>query len=231
LTAAVADHADSFAIMDFDENDDLEDELRDLSPLMQALVPKMTACRVREYEPEDFEACVEVHQSNEPDYVAPAERSSFKQFLKGGTSYFLVVEHDGDVIGCGGLELVGDPDSATLMHSMIHREYQRRGFGSALLAAQMALLETEEMPVELWASAPPQTAGFYERLGFQEQPPEPGADQPQFSLQVAPEDIEDARAALLERGVHLLLTEEEDDEEAVDEPVSGDEERQEEEEL
>jgi ribosomal protein S18 acetylase RimI-like enzyme len=218
--------------MDFEEYNDLdEDELRDLSPLMQALVPKMTACRIREYEAEDLEACVDVYRSNEPDFVKPAELPAFQQFLRGGTSYFLVVEHDGDVIGCGGLELVGDPDSATLKHSMIHREYQRRGFGSALLAAQMALLEAEDRPVELWASAAPVTAGFYERLGFQEQPPEPGADHPQFSLQMAPEDIEDARAALLERGVQLVLTQEEEDEDEEDEPAEAETEREEEEEL
>jgi ribosomal protein S18 acetylase RimI-like enzyme len=192
------------------EEEDLE--LADLSPLMQALVPKVAACRIREFSAEDLEACVEIHRSNQPDFVDPGDLDSFVALLEGGTSYFLVIEHDGDVIGCGGLELVGDPDSATLVHSMVHREYQRRGFGSALFAAQLSLLEHEERPIDLRTTAGDEMAGFYERLGFESHL----GDDPNSSLlwlSVAPDDIEAARITLVERNIQLVLNEEEDEDE------------------
>jgi ribosomal protein S18 acetylase RimI-like enzyme len=179
---------------------------------MQSLVPKMAACRIREFEPDDLEACVEIHRSNQPDFVEPAALDSFVTFLRGATSYFLVIEDNGDVIACGGLELVGDPDSATLVHSMVHREYQRRGFGSALLAAQLSLLEHEERPMDLWTRAGNETAGFYERLGFESHLTDQ-TDSQLLWLSIDPSDIEDARAALLERGIQLVLNADEDDDE------------------
>ena len=90
-------------LMNHEDNNDLEE----LSPLMEAIVPKLAACHIREYQPEDLEACIEVYRSNEPDFLAPEGLENFIEFLKLGTSYYLVIEHDGDVIGCGGLELVG----------------------------------------------------------------------------------------------------------------------------
>lgn len=125
----------------------------ELSPLMHAIVPRLALCRIREYDPEDLEACVEVYRSNEPDLLPGGGLDAFTAFLEGGTSYMLVIEHSGDVIGFGGLELVGDSDTALLRHGMIHREYQRRGFGTTLLAARIALLETDERPLELWMGA------------------------------------------------------------------------------
>lgn len=206
--------------MSFEDDDELE--LGELSPLMQALVPKVAACRIREFLPEDLEACVEIHRSNQPDFVNPEDLASFTAFLEGSTSYFLVIEHDGDVIACGGLELVGDPDSATLVHSMVHREYQRRGFGSALLAAQLSLLEHEERPIDLWTRAGTETAGFYERLGFESHlTNEP--DSHLLWLSVAPDDIEDARATLIERNIQLVLNAEEDEDGEQDEETYGEE--------
>ncbi|HYF34333.1 MAG TPA: GNAT family N-acetyltransferase [Prosthecobacter sp.] len=195
--------------MSFEEDDELN--LEELSPLMQALVPKVAACRIREFQSDDLEACVEIHRSNQAEFVEPDALESFVAFLEGGTSYILVIEHDGDVIACGGLELVGDPDSATLRHSMVHREYQRRGFGSALLAAQLSLMEHEDRPMDLWARAGSETAGFYERLGFETQK---GADEASTLLwrSIDPGDIEDARAALIKRNIQLVLNAEEDDE-------------------
>ncbi len=198
--------------------DDEDTPPPDLSPLMEAIVPKLASCHIREYSPDDLEACIEVHRSNQPDLVRPESLDSFIDFLQGGTSYLLVVEHGGDVIGCGGLELVGDSDSAMLMHGMIHREYQRRGFGTTLLAARIALLETDERPLELWMRASPAAIPFYGRFGFRLERldldrPKRQRDHGTFCLPIEPQDILDVRDALEEREIRIELSNDDDEDE------------------
>ena len=215
-------------MISFDDDHDEPDEdllAEDLSPLMQALLPKVTACRIREYEPDDLEACIDIHRSNQPDHVAPGDLDAFVEFLKVGTSYLLVIEHGGDVIACGGVELVGDPDSATLVHTMVHREYQRRGFGSSLMVAQLSLLEPEERPTDLWVETCAEAAGFYQSIGFElESDLSRGSSglalptdrSTKLWLSVASADVDEARQVLMERNIHMVLNEDEEDAEEDD---------------
>ena len=202
------------------QEDEEDLPLDELSPLLQAIVPKLAACRIREYQPEDLEACLEVYRSNEPDFLSPEGLQNFTEFLQTGTSYYLVIEHAGDVIGCGGLELVGDSDNAWLMHGMVHREYHRRGYGTTLLAARIALLETDERPIELWTRASTPVIPFYGRFGFQLERLQverlvTRRAPPGLCLQVEPQDILDVRDALEERSIRIQLDDAEEDEEEV----------------
>jgi N-acetylglutamate synthase-like GNAT family acetyltransferase len=202
------------------QEDEEDLPLSELSPLMQAIVPKLAACSLREYVPEDLEACMEVYRSNEPDFLSPQGLQNYIDFLKTGTSYYLVIEHSGDVIACGGLELVGDSDNAWLVHGMVHREYHRRGFGTTLLAARIALLETDERPIELWTRAGTSVIPFFGRMGFRLERLDLDLHSvrrapPALCLQVEPQDILDVRDALEERSIRIHLNEvqDEDDEE------------------
>jgi N-acetylglutamate synthase-like GNAT family acetyltransferase len=198
-------------LMNHEDNTDLEE----LSPLMEAIVPKLAACHIREHQPEDLEACIEVYRSNEPDFLAPEGLENFIEFLKLGTSYYLVIEHDGDVIGCGGLELVGDSDSSTLVYGMVHREYHRRGFGTTLLAARIALLEVEDRPIDLWMRTSTASMPFYGRFGFAYHADRSGRarDHASLWLSIDGQDILDTRDALEERSIRIYLNEDEGDEE------------------
>lgn len=193
--------------------EDDDQDLEELSPLMQALVPKLTACRIREYQPSDLEACIEVYESNMPDFVSPDGLDRFVEFLQVGTSYYLVIEHDGDIVACGGLELVGDSDAATLVHGMVHGEYHRRGFGSTLLAARLALLETDERPVEIWAEVSTAAMPFYGRFGFTYHAATDGRSREKANLWLSldGQDILDTRDALEDRSIRILLNEDPDD--------------------
>lgn len=196
-------------------------ELENASPLIQAIAPKLMPCRIREYQPEDLEACVEIYRSNEPDLLPSAGLEGFIEFLSVGTSYYLVLEHDGDIVACGGLELIGDSDTAALVHGIVHREYQRRGFGTTLLAARIALLEPEERPVDLLMRAGKSALPFYGRFGFALQKvnqdrTDPNRGLATFWLGIDAQDVLDVRDALEDRSIRILLNdpaEEEDVEE------------------
>lgn len=195
-----------------------DDDPEPLSPLAEAIASRLTPCRLREYLPEDLEACLELYRSNVPEFLAEDGLERFAEFLQLGTSYFLVAEYDGDIVACGGLELVGDSDSALLVYSLVHRDWQRHGFGSTLLAARLALLEPEERPVEVWLRSGRQAAAFFGRFGFElhrVHASRAAADEASLWLSVDAEDVLQIRDLLEDRSLRIELREsdEEDDEE------------------
>jgi N-acetylglutamate synthase-like GNAT family acetyltransferase len=223
-----------------DEEEEAPDlNIEELSPLLQMLAPKVLLCRIREYQTEDLEACAEVFRSNQPAGAKPDALNAFVEFLSYGTSYYLVIEHEGELVACGGLELVGDSDSASLVQLMVHGDYQGRGYGTTLMTACIALLDQEDRPFDLWVNTPRPAAPFYRQYGFRQHPVSP--DSPLFDrdarhgdeadeqdpaallvrdrqraalwVSINPQDIEDARAILAERNIRIELFEADDLEE------------------
>ncbi len=196
------------------EENEPEEVEAELSLLMEAIMPKLVACRVREYQESDLEECLEMHRSNQPGILSYGTLDAFEEFLTLGTSYYLVVEYDGDVVACGGLELVGDTDTATLVHGMVHGDYHRRGFGTTLLAACIALLEPDGKPVDLVVRASRQAAAFFGRFGFRLHSVAGGADRGLLWLSISEQDVEDARLALEDRSIRIRLNDPAEEEEA-----------------
>lgn len=178
------------------------------SDLIAALQPKLRACHIREFQPEDLEACLEIHRSNQPDLLDPDSLESVTEFLTNGTSYILVIEHEGKVIACAALELTGDADIAKLYHAMVRRDFQRQGFGTTLLAARLSLLESEGgRPVHVLLRTRPEAASFHGGYGFLMHTLEKDSGTAILRLTVMPEDISAIRAALEEAGVEIVLNE------------------------
>lgn len=180
--------------------------------LLEAVNSHLTACKIREYTPEDLHACLTVYHSNEGQFFPTGRVDEFTAFLERGTSYFLVVEQENEIVGCGGLELSGDGPWAWLVHGMIHKDRQRRGLGTTLLAARLSLLEPDGQPVEVRLRAGTAAASFYDRFGFglhsvAQHAYGPGEHGGNLELTISPEVVEALRATLPEHGVELVLNE------------------------
>lgn len=175
--------------------------------LIEALRPKLVDCRIREFHADDLEACVEIHRSNQPDLLHPGTLTAFVEFLAQGTSYILVVEQAGRVVACAGLELLGDANAAKLIQAMVHREFQRRGLGTTLLAARLSLLEPEGAePVQVLLRArPAAAAAFYGAFGFSLHTLERDAGSAILQRVITPEEIEAIRSELSQRGIEIEL--------------------------
>lgn len=178
--------------------------------LLDVIKPKLVRCRIREFHADDLEACLDIHRSNEPDYLEPGGIHGFVEFLARGTSYYLVIEHDGKIIACGGLELAGDSDHATLVYGLVHRQFHGKGFGTTLLAARLSLLEHEGNSVPVWMSTSLAAVSFYGRFGFTlhsvtPDPVGPERDQGLLWLNVTPAEIAAIRAALDQREIQIEL--------------------------
>ena len=171
---------------------------------------RLVPCTIRDYTPEDREACLAVYRSNVPDPSPEAILPLCERFLEEGTSYLLVVEHEGRVVGCGGLELRGEGPFAHLFFGFLHREWQGRGLGTTLLAARLSLIEHEGQTMTVHLEAGTEAAGFFGRLGIKIGAVKAnvmgaGRDVGHLVLQITPEEIEELGRRLTAAGTVIEL--------------------------
>ena len=93
--------------------------------------------KLREYAQADKEACLAIFDSNTPPFFAPHEREEFARFLETSSDPYFVVEHDGEVVGCGGILLIPNTPVAILTWGMVARARHRAGIGRRLLVERL----------------------------------------------------------------------------------------------
>ena len=128
----------------------------------------MPKCTIRLLREGDLEACEAIYRLNEPAHFPPGYFPKFADWLRNGRALILVAEQDGAVRALGGVN-AQDRDGryiASLSFGMVHPAYHRQGFGTALLLARLALLQSTKE----YSFACLTTAGgsetFYGRFGF-----------------------------------------------------------------
>lgn len=121
----------------------------------------------RPWRPSDLEACLELFDSNVPEFFGAGERAEFQAFLADLPGPYLVVLDDGGrIVACGGWALREDGVTADLCWGMVHRRHHRQGWGRMLARARLDDIDARPgvRRVELQTSQ--HTVAFYERLGF-----------------------------------------------------------------
>jgi ribosomal protein S18 acetylase RimI-like enzyme len=122
----------------------------------------------RDYTPADLAGCLEVFDSNIPEFFFESEREDFAHFLERLPGrYGVIVDPTGRIVGCGGVAASRTvPQGVTLTWGMVHQSLHRNGIGRVLTRERLAW--AEQMPnvsvVELNTSH--LTEGFYEKFGF-----------------------------------------------------------------
>lgn len=121
----------------------------------------------RDYTLEDKAACLEIFQSNVPDYFAPNELSDVTRLLDGMLCPYLVVENEENcVIASGGIWANPLENSATLCWVMVAREYHSKGAGRMLVLRLLNLLQQFPFVTLVKLDTSQHTTVFYEKLGF-----------------------------------------------------------------
>lgn len=128
--------------------------------------------RIREYEADDFNACMDAFISNLPKFFAPHEQQLFEIFLQeyaaGNVmkSKYFVIEKNGNVAGAGGY---GDKDNRGLISlawGMIHHNFHRQGLGLLLLKYRLEEIVRLFPDVPVCLDTTQHSAGFFEKAGF-----------------------------------------------------------------
>ncbi|MCC7635080.1 GNAT family N-acetyltransferase [Stenotrophomonas rhizophila] len=146
---------------------------------------------LRPYTPTDAPACLVLFDANVPRYFAPRERQDFANYLlhPDRSHDYRVIEHNGDVVACGGLALDNE-NTAAFCWGMVDSTRHRQGFGSLLSHARLAHARTLGAQ-RVTLSTSQHTQGFYAGLGFAVTRivPDghgPGLDAVEMALELAP---------------------------------------------
>jgi len=109
-----------------------------------------------------------IFDANTPPFFSPLERDDFQRNLRRQalTAPYLVVEHEGSIIACGGLEVQIPVNSAGLLWGRVRRDFHGRGFGRLLTLER--LRKARELPEvqRVFIDTSQHTKGFYEKLCF-----------------------------------------------------------------
>ena len=121
---------------------------------------------VIEYTKPDQPACLAIFDSNVPTYFLAAEREEFASFLGSPPGTYLVLRDADRILGCGGI--ARKDDALILCWGMIHRDFHRKGLGSALLAERLRIARDKYPQLQLVKIETSQhSAPFFAKLGFQ----------------------------------------------------------------
>ena len=103
--------------------------------------------------------------SNVPNFFDSGQRAAFAKFLEGDARY-MVMEHEGELVGCGGYRVDAETKRARLEWGMIQRGCQRKGLGRFLLLYRLREIGKSADIEFVTVDAPPAVAPFFERQGF-----------------------------------------------------------------
>ena len=133
---------------------------------------------IRNYRPEDREACLAIFRSNIPKFFTEGEEQDYRGWLDEldgikpaapDNGHYYVLEVSGTVLGCGGWGIRDGADHATLIWGAVHKDYQGLGLGDALTRYRLDAFLKEHPAFDMTIDTSQHTAAFYERFGFRTQ--------------------------------------------------------------
>ena len=124
----------------------------------------MTA-KIRHYTLADKAACLDIFESNIPDYFDNSERGMLSNFLQRHQGEYFVVEQDGSVIGSGGYARE-EGGQARFTWGMVHRDHHGAGHGRMLAEHRLAEIERSGDYSEAELFTTPKVAPFFRKFGF-----------------------------------------------------------------
>lgn len=121
---------------------------------------------IREYAQKDQKEVLQILRLNTPAFFAEAEETDFVHYLQHEREDYFVLELNGIIIGCGGINYSDNKTSGKISWDMLHPEYQGKGFGKMLLKYRIEqLLNTPEIR-QILVRTSQLVYTFYEKSGF-----------------------------------------------------------------
>lgn len=132
---------------------------------------------IRTYQSSDKTACIAAFTSNIPLFFAEHELAEFDAFLdnfhrpnandKGYiTTYYDVIELEGNVIACGGYGCKDGGKTVSLAWGLVHREWHKKGWGKMLLEHRLAQIAQRFPDLPFVLDTTQHSYAFFEKFGF-----------------------------------------------------------------
>ncbi len=121
---------------------------------------------IRAYEKRDTDQLLALFHLNCPVAFAPEEENDFSLYLTSETEDYFVLESEGRILACGGINYPDDPGTARISWDMVDPSAQGKGLGRELLDFRLAFLR-QNPEIKLVTVRTSQMAYlFYEKAGF-----------------------------------------------------------------
>lgn len=121
---------------------------------------------IRRYEKGDTPQLLQALSSNMPTYFHPSEAEAFKCYLTQSTNYFVFLEEEKIVGGCGA-EV--DDTTGKVSWSFVASSWQGQGIGNVLLRHCIGILQQDSQVQKIVVRTSQLTNRFFEKYGFKEQ--------------------------------------------------------------
>ena len=121
---------------------------------------------IHPYNPDFYAVCLDIFQSNVPEYFNADEESAFSAYLLNHASHYFIFLNEGQAVACGGYDIERESDRASLVWGMVHRRLHGQGYGTSLLIHRLKALQDHHPDVTLILHTSQNTYRFYEKFGF-----------------------------------------------------------------
>ena len=121
---------------------------------------------LRPYENTDRDPCLAVFKSNIPRFFHPAELDEFVNFLKSPSGVYLVMEHEGETVGCGGYAVIDGSSVARLVWGMVRSDLHSMGLGRFLLLYRLRAIAKISGIETVRIQTSQHSAPFFAKQGF-----------------------------------------------------------------
>ena len=124
---------------------------------------------IRPFDVTDRGACLAIFDSNVPAFFDPEERLGYERFLeeRADSCGYLVIERDAKLVGCGGVVVEADRETASLCWGMVENGSHRSGLGRVLTNARLQAVKQQFGVTRVILNTSQHTVNFYRRFGFQ----------------------------------------------------------------
>lgn len=124
--------------------------------------------KIRDYTPADLAAVIRLLQWNTPQYFAPEEEADLRVYLnEHAQHYFVMTANAGEVVGCGGYNLVDEGVTGRISWDIFHPDFQGRGLGRELTRYRLEQLRAIPGLERIVVRTTQLVYRFYEKQGFE----------------------------------------------------------------
>ena len=122
---------------------------------------------IREYEPTDKDAVINLIRLNIPKYFAPTEETDLNYYLDHERELYYVLLFDGQIVGCGGINFEDNKTTGKISWDILHPQYQGKSLGSQLLKYRIEKIKVIDSIQKITVRTSQLAYKFYEKQGFE----------------------------------------------------------------
>ena len=122
---------------------------------------------IREYEPTDKDAVINLIRLNIPKYFAPTEETDLNYYLDHERELYYVLLFDGQIVGCGEINFEDNKTTGKISWDILHPQYQGKSLGSQLLKYRIEKIKVIDSIQKITVRTSQLAYKFYEKQGFE----------------------------------------------------------------